>query len=666
LRGFLLVSAALLIGGVLAASPSPSTSFLAAGEWRDYAGDTYGLKYSPLAQIDAANVKDLQVAWRWTTADHDVQLSSPLLRASRYEDTPLMANGVLYTVTPLGMVAALDPATGVQRWVYDPHSYKEPKPHSVGWTVRGLAYWSDGAHERIIHSTTDAYLISIDAATGRPDPAFGREGKVDLIEGIPHNAVRSVNYAGRRAVVAGDVLVVGSHIRDALPGKEDQTPPGYVKGFDVHTGKLLWTFHTVPLKGEDGYDTWLEGSAERVGNANAWGGMSYDPQLDYVYIPTSAPGHDFWGGSRPGNNLFSDSLLCLEAKTGKRVWHFQAIHHDLWDYDLPTHPALVDIKVNGRAIKAVVGISKNSFIYVLDRKTGKPVWPINEQPVPQSTTANRERTSPTQPIPTKPKPPETQGSVPENVIDFTPELKTLALEQLQKLEAGPIYTPPSDKGTLKTPGHIGAVNWGGVGFDPETGMLYVPTHMSMDIQKARYPDAPAAAPAAPAVSEAGTPISSATMFVDTLPLIKPPYARVTAINLNTGDHVWMTPIGNGPRNHPRLKDLKLTPLGDDLWGAAPLVTKTLLFVGVTYTFINGRPQPAPWQKWSDPDFERKVLYAFDKRTGAIVHVIEMDSHSVAAPMTYMSHGKQYLVVASGTAENCELVAFALPNHPAAH
>src|SRR5262249_38055982 len=238
------------------------------------------------------------------------------------------------------------------------------------------------------------------------------------------------------------------------PGKEDQIPPGYVKGFDVHTGKLLWTFHTVPLKGEEGYDTWLEGSAERVGNTNAWGGMSYDPQLDYVYVPTAAPGHDFWGGSRPGNNLFSDSLICLEAKTGKRVWHFQAIHHDLWDYDLPTHPSLVDIKVNGRPIKAVVGISKNSFIYVLDRKTGKPVWPINEQPVPQSTTGNREQTSPTQPIPTKPAPPETQGSVPENIIDLTPELKTLALEQLKKLESGPIYTPPSDKGTLKTPGHI--------------------------------------------------------------------------------------------------------------------------------------------------------------------------------------------------------------------
>jgi quinoprotein glucose dehydrogenase len=449
-------------------------------------------------------------------------------------------------------------------------------------------------------------------------------------------------------------------------------PPGYVKAFDVRTGKLLWTFHTVPLKDEVGYETWLNGSAERVGNANAWGGMSYDPQLDYVYIPTSAPGHDFWGGSRPGTNLFSDSLICVEAKTGKRVWHFQAVHHDLWDYDLPTHPALVDINVDGRPIRAVVGISKNGFVYVLDRRTGQAVWPINEQPVPQTTTTNHEWTSPTQPIPTKPKPPETQGSLPENLIDLTPELKALALEQLQKFESGPIYTPPSDKGTLKTPGHIGAVNWGGAGFDPETGILYVPTRQSMDIQKARYldaPPAPAAAPqvsaAAPQVSEAGVPIPAPSMFVDGLPLIKPPYARVTAINLNTGDHVWMTPIGNGPRNHPRLKDLNLPPLGDAIHGGAPLVTKTLLFVGVTYTFINGRPQPAPWQKWSDPDFERKLLYVFDKRTGAVLRVIEMDGRSAAAPMTYMYRGKQYIVVAAGTAENCELVAFALPNRPSA-
>jgi quinoprotein glucose dehydrogenase len=253
-------------------------------------------------------VKNLRVVWRWATADRDVQLSRRELRASRYEDTPLMINGVLYTVTPLRMVAALDPATGSQRWLYDPHSYDPPKPHSVGWVVRGLAYKSNGVRERIFHSTPDAYLISIHTKTGLPDPAFGRDGRVDLLDGLPRNPIRSVNIAGRRALVAGDVVVVGSHIVNPQPGREDQVPPGYVKAFDVRTGKLLWTFHIVPLRGEVGYDTWLEGSAERVANANSRGGMAYDPDLDYVYIPTSAPGYDFWGGSRPGNNLFQRQL----------------------------------------------------------------------------------------------------------------------------------------------------------------------------------------------------------------------------------------------------------------------------------------------------------------------------------------------------------------------
>ena len=658
---FGVVAAALLVIDAPSATllSGPATS-VDRGEWRDYAGDTYGRKYSPLAQINESNVKDLRVAWRWASADRDVQLSSPRLRASRYQDTPLMVNGVLYTVTPLGMVAALDPGTGRQHWLYDPRSYDAPRPHSVGWTVRGLAYWTDGARERILHSTTDAYLISIDAKTGRPDPAFGREGRVDLIEGVPRNPIRSVNYAGRRALVAGDVIVVGSHIKTATPGKEEEIPPGDVKAFDVHTGELLWTFHIVPREGEFGYDTWLDGSADRVGNANAWAGMAYDPKLDYVYVPTSAPGNDFWGGSRLGDNLFSDSVICLEAKTGKRVWHFQVVHHDLWDYDLVTQ-ALVDITVNGRRVEAVVGISKSSFVYVLDRKTGEPVWPITEQPVPQATAANGERASPTQPIPTKPAPPETQGAVPDNVMDFTPELKQLALEQLQKFESGPIYTPPSDEGTLTVPASIGGANWGGAAFDPETGMLYVPTRLSVRVQRARSPNARSSAGGvAPEARTAAIPNASASRYIEGLPIIKPPYARVTAIDLNTGDHEWMTPLGNGPRHHPRLKALKLPPLGDAVLGGAPLVTKTLLFVGVTYTYITGLPRPTPWQQWNDPDFERKLLYVFDKRTGAILHVLETDHRSMAAPMTYLYGGKQYLVVAAGTGEECELLAFALP------
>ena len=288
------------------------------GEWPSYAGQAGAWKYSPLTQIDAGNVKDLRVAWRWASPDRDLQQSSLRLRASRYEDTPLMINGVLYTVTPLGMVAAIDPGTGQTRWVFDPESHKNPRPvQNVGWLMRGLAFWTDGTRERIIDNTIDAYLISLDAKTGKPDPEFGSGGRVDLTEGT-RNAVRSKTLmGGRGTLVAGDVFIVSTMVADPQPGQEGEMPPGDVKAFDARTGKLRWTFHTIPHKGEAGYETWLEDSAERTGNANVWSGMSWDSELDYVYMATSSAGADGYGGFRPGDNLFSETIICLEAKTGK-------------------------------------------------------------------------------------------------------------------------------------------------------------------------------------------------------------------------------------------------------------------------------------------------------------------------------------------------------------
>lgn len=628
-----------------------------AGEWRDYAGDSYGLKYSPLAQINKDTIKNLRVAWRWASADLAIQKTDPLLVASRYEDTPLMVNGVLYTATPLGMVAALDPATGAEKWVYDPESYKAGKPHSVGYVVRGLAYWTDGTTERLLHSMNDGFMMSIDAKTGRPDSAFGTEGKVDLMDGVA-NAVRAKNFTGRRPIVAGDIIVVGSAIQDAQAGKEHLSPKGLIRAYDVRTGRRLWTFNIIPEKGDVGYDSWLNGSAERTGNANAWAGMAYDPELDYVYAATSAAGSDYYGATRPGANLFSDSLICLEAKTGRRVWHFQIVHHDLWDYDLVSHPNLTDITVNGRRIKAVVGLSKNSFVYVFDRKTGAPVWPIVDTPVPQANTPNGEWTSPTQPIPSRPPAPETQGSGPEQVINFTPEIKARALDLLKNFETGPIYTPSTMKGTLRVPGSLGGANWGGSAFDPETGVLYVPTRLTFDVQRPRFPaGGPVPEGGAPAPVAGRAP--SDVTHIEGLPIIKPPYARVTAIDLNTGSRLWMTPLGNGPRRHPLLKDLTLPPLGDAVLGAAPLVTKTLLFVGVTSTFVNGQVQPTSWEQWNDPGWQKKVIYVFDKKTGAILHVIETDNLSAAAPMTYLHRGTQYLVVATGQGLSSELVAYSV-------
>jgi quinoprotein glucose dehydrogenase len=615
------------------------------GEWRNYFGGADGAKYSPLAQINGGNIQDVRVAWRWASADRDLQKANPRLRSGRNEETPLMVNGVLYTVTGLGLVAALDPATGQTRWVYDPESYKSGTPNNGGFLQRGLAYWTDGKAERLLIGTADGYLLSVDARTGKPDPQFGSNGKVDLTIGV-RDAVRATNFTARRPLVAGDIIVVGNSIQDQVFNKE--APPGYVHAFDVRTGTLRWTFHTVPKPGEFGHATWLGDSAEYTGSTNVWSSGVYDPELDYVYLPTSTPTNNYYGGHRLGDNLFAESLVCLEAKTGRRVWHFQAVHHGVWDYDFPTHPILGDITVNGRRIKAVIQISKQAFTYVFDRKTGEPVWPIEERPVPASRVPG-ERLSPTQPFPTKPPPFDLQGSTEDTLIDFTPELRKRALEHLQQFEHGPLFTPPApDKSTLFVPGIAGGANWGGAGFDPESGVLYVPSR--------NFPTALRLIPVDPKQGNmryvrADLNSGPGTNLAEGLSIFKPPYSRVTAIDLNSGTHRWMTPIGNGPRNHPLLKGLNLPPLGDRLQNVSALVTRALLFIGTI---------PIPGVPGADPDATRKLIHVFDKETGKLVRAIELEGSSVAAPMTYSHGGKQYIVVATGLGPSSELVALSLP------
>jgi quinoprotein glucose dehydrogenase len=612
------------------------------GEWRNYAGDVYQTKYSPVSQINKDNVKDLRVAWRSVTADRSLQLADPLLRTARNEETPLMVNGTLYTATGLGLVVALDPATGQQRWAYDPVSYKAGRPNNVGFVQRGLAYWTDGTQERLFIGTADAFLASVDARTGKPDLAFGERGKADLTVGI-RDAVRAINFTARRPLVAGDVIVVGNSIADLVGDKE--APPGYVHAFDARTGKLRWTFHTIPKPFEFGHDTWADNSAEYSGSANVWSSGVYDPELDYVYLPTSAPTNNYYGGHRHGNNLFSDSLVCLEAKTGKRVWHFQAVHHDIWDYDFPAHPILGEITVNGRRIKAVIQVSKQAFTYAFDRKTGEPVWPIEERPV-QKGSAPGEWYSPTQPFPTKPPAYDLQGAVEENLIDLKPELRQRALEQLKTFEYGPLFTPPAvGKTTLLVPGILGGVNWGGAAFDPETGYLYVPSRLD--------PSAVVLAPPAKGnmryMRTGG--LDSKLLSMDGLPIFKPPYSRVTAIDMNKGEHRWMSAIGNGPRNHPLLKGMDVPPLGEPQQaGVSALVTKTLLFVSAA-------PRPT---EWSEPDAAKKLIFVFDKESGALLRSIDLDGLSAAAPMTYLHENKQYVVVATGAGPASELVALSLP------
>jgi glucose dehydrogenase len=645
-RTFLaLVTIALSIGVADAQRAAPS------GEWRYYAGDAASTKYSPLDQITPANVTTLQVAWRWSSPDNDVVKANPTSRPGAYQDTPLMVNGVLYTATSLGAFVAIDPTTGRTLWQYDPETWKVGRPPNLGYTHRGVAYWSDGTARRIISGTHDAYLVSIDAETGKPDPAFGVNGRVDVVEGLPY-VQRMRNYAiNSTPVVVKNVVIAGSNITDGPLVKEQ--PRGDIFGFDVRTGKKLWTFHSVPQAGEFGHDTWEDGAADYTGNTNVWSMITVDEALGYVYLPFGTPTNDYYGGHRLGDNLFAESLVCLDAATGKRVWHFQGVHHGLWDYDFPAAPILVDISVGGRRINAVAQVSKQGFVYVFDRKTGTPVWPIEERPVPPST-APGERTANTQPFPTKPPAFERQGLMDDDVIDFTPELRAQALEVLKQFDHGPLFTPPSERGTVQLPGNVGGADWGGAGVDPTTGMLYVPSLTSPIIDQLVKGDP---ARGNMAYRRGGT---QNLPTLDGLPLYKPPYSRLTAYDLNAGTIVWQVPVGDGPRQHPLIKDLNLGPLGNGSRGS-PLVTRTLLFVSQAGGGLGrGESLKVGGRELSNPPPEPPKFRAFDKQTGRLLWEFELPVGPAAAPMTYSYGGKQFVVMAIGSGLQAELIAFTLP------
>ncbi len=406
---------------------------LVSGEWTHYGGNAASHKYSPLDQINKDNIGKLTVAWRWASPDNAVVEANPTARPGGYADTPLMVKGVLYTVTSLGQIAAINPGTGQSIWSVDPGNWKTGRPGNLGYVHRGLAYWTDGKIDRLLLGTHDAYLISIDARTGKLDAAFGEGGRIDLMGSLAH-AVRATNYSVSAApVICKDVVVVGASIHDGPTHKE--WPRGDVSGFDVRTGKKLWTIHSIPQKGEFGNETWGDDSWTYTGSTNVWTNMSSDEELGLVYLPFGTPTDDFYGGHRPGANLFAETLLAVDVKTGKRVWHFQGVHHGIWDYDFPAAPILVDINVNGKPVKAVAQVSKQGFTYVLDRRTGAPVWPIEERPVPQSTVPG-ERTSATQPFPTRPPAYERQGVTARDLIDFTPELKAAALGEGDNRQSG--------------------------------------------------------------------------------------------------------------------------------------------------------------------------------------------------------------------------------------
>lgn len=617
-------------------------------EWRHAGADHSSAKYSPLDQIDANNFNSLEIAWRWKSAD--LRLDEGVgYGTADYRAVPLVVNGTMYVNTNHGMVAALDPISGEELWVFDPESYRFGPPIQTNIMIRGIEYWTDGNIERIFVATLGKQLLSLDIDTGLPDPNFGEGGYIDLSQNLGRLEFES-NFitAGAAPIAVGDSLIVGSKIFDY--GMYNRSPPGFVRAFNTYTGELKWRFNTIPQEGEEFTETWENNSWRTTGNTNVWTFMSADDEAGIVYLPTSTPTNDYWGGMRLGENLFAESLVALDADTGERLWHFQTVHHGLWDYDLASAPNLVDIVVDGRPIKAVAQVSKTAFTFVFDRITGEPVWPIEERPVAASTVPG-ERAHPTQPFPTKPAPFDRQGVSEEDLIDFTPEIAAAALEIADNFLLGPLFTPPIVRGTddkLATyviPGAGGGANFPGASIDPEHGILYVPS---------------ATRPSGMALIEPPQGSSDWPFIIQMerqqgpfgLPLLKPPYRRITAIDLNTGDHLWQVPFGRGPVDHPLLKPLELPPMGsvfnDVVAEGGLLVTKTLLI-----SFLAQKDEIGPEARGS-------ILIAIDKRTGETVGEVMVDQRLHGPPMTYSLNGKQYIAVAGGGRNNDdELLVFAL-------
>lgn len=672
------------------------------GEWPHYTGDLAGTRYSPLDQINADNFNKLEVAWRFKTDNLGTRPEYKL------EGTPLMVKGMIYTTAGTRRsIIALRADTGELVWVHAEFEGQRAVNSPRQLSGRGLSYWTDGREERILYVTTGYRLIALDAKTGNRIPNFGKDGVVDLKVGVTYGNGQQIDLekgdAGLHStpIVVKDTVIVGMAMKEGFTVKTHNNVKGQVRAFDVRTGKQLWAFHTIPRPGEFGNDTWQNNSWAENGNTGVWTQITVDEELGLVYLPVETPTSDFYGGHRPGNNLFAESLVCVDLKTGKRKWHFQMVHHPLWDHDLSSAAILADINVNGKAIKAVAMPSKQAWVYVFDRVTGEPVWPIEERPVPKGDVPG-EWYATTQPFPTKPPVYARQAVTEDDLIDFTPELRAQALKVMAQYKNGPLFNPPI---LSKLGGPLGAMNigilnggtnWPGGGYDPETHIIYAPASNASvapvglieppegfsDIKyalgtagqpfveregpgfgsAADYPQQPrrratTEAPRAPAGTGGAAPPAGGGgtgggTLVQGLPLVKPPYGTLTAINLDKGEIAWQVPHGDTPdsvRNHPALKGLNIPKTGQN--GAVGLVvTKTLVIMGdPQVTTMPGRSRGA-------------MLRAYDKATGKEVGAIYLPAQQSGSPMTYMHNGRQYIVVAvSGGAYSGEYIAFALPD-----
>ena len=638
-----------------AAAPPYDT---ANGEWRTYGGNLGSWRYSALDQINADNFGKLRQVWGFHP-DNLGPVPDPNLQA-----TPLMANGVLYlTAGSRRAAVALDPATGEMKWKYN---LDEGKRHSNAprkGSGRGLSYWTDGTKERILFVTVGYQLVCLDAKTGLPVLDFGTHGIVDLKKEMD----QEIDLEGERVgddiglhatpLVVGDVIVVGAaHLPGLSPRKRHVK--GYIRGYDVKTGKRLWIFHTIPRKGEFGYDTWLNGSAEYTGNTGSWCQASADPELGLVYIGVEAPTGDWYGGPRPGDNLFGSSIVALDVKTGQRRWHYQTVRHDIQDRDMPCAAILCDITVNGRVIKAIAQPVKHAWLFVLDRRTGKPVWPIVDRAVPKGDVPG-EWYPATQPHVTKPPPFDRQGSFIKDLIDFTPALRAEAEQLVSNYRIGSLFTPPAASkwpkplATIMNPNGDGAAQWPGGAFDPETNIFYIFSNISYN-PTGEIPADPKVTDAGMMLGQAAPPGETrrgpARLTVQDMPLMKPPYGQITAIDLNKGEIVWQTPHGETPdevRNNPALKGMTIPRTGSR-GKVGVLVTKNLIIAGDGTATTGKDGKMGGW------------LRAYDKATGKEVGAVPLPHRVTGSPMTYMLNGQQYIAVAvSGPGTPGRLVSFRL-------
>ena len=622
-------------------------------EWPYVGAEQSASKYSPVADIDVSNVEQLEIAWAWEP--NELPNQEFRTRPGSFEAMPLMIDNVIYVSTMYTRVVALDAETGEQLWAFDPEAWRTGPDGGPpgGFKHRGVAVWGAGGDMRIFINSRDS-LYALDAADGAPIPSFGDDGKVLLTEDFPNPVTHEMFDQTSPPVVFDDLVIVGSRVPDRIQKRFDT--PGSIQAFDVHTGERRWVFYTVPQSNDAfGADTWQDGSWRFTGHANVWGLMSLDAERGLLYIPTSTPSSDYWGGRRLGANLFAESLVCLDARTGERQWHFQAVHHGLWDYDFTSAPNLMTLEVDGRTIDAVAEVSKQGFTYVFDRVTGEPVWPIEERPVDVETDVPSEVPYPTQPFPTKPPPFAAQGVSLDDANDLTPEIHRIATEEMQTYRLGPLFTPPSLRGTLQRPRVDGGANWGGAALDPATNMLYVRTSEGVSPNQVCAID--------PSVPDVDVPYTnncprggSAGIFqvvdgyiptersrLGPIPLVKPPYARLVAIDLNAGEIAWSVPFGEGSRimrAHPLLRGVDLPDRLGTPGANGPLVTAGGLI------FLGG----------GDP-----YLYAFDAATGREVTRMATEFRTSSNPMTYRSRaGRQFILIATGAGPDARLVAFALP------